>query len=86
MEANLDDTLAEREARYGDFTDHACISQAILHYLMSGRSWAMMRPAHKEALTIIAHKMARIVNGDPNYGDSWHDIAGYATLAEQRCK
>lgn len=30
-----------------------------------------------------AHKQARILNGDPNYADSWHDIAGYATLVEQ---
>jgi len=27
--------------------------------------------------------MARIVNGDSNYIDNWHDIAGYATLVEQ---
>ena len=23
-------------------------------------------------------------NGDPNYADSWHDIAGYAKLVEDR--
>ena len=32
---------------------------------------------------MITNKMARIVNGDPNYIDNWHDIAGYATLVEQ---
>ena len=35
------------------------------------------------ALDMICNKMARIVNGDPNYIDNWHDIAGYATLVEQ---
>lgn len=24
--------------------------------------------------------MKRILNGDPDYHDSWHDIAGYAQL------
>ena len=31
---------------------------------------------------MILHKLARILNGDPNYVDSWHDIAGYAILVE----
>ena len=31
---------------------------------------------------MIANKIGRILNGDPNYPDSWHDIAGYATLIE----
>jgi len=35
---------------------------------------------------MIAHKIARIINGDPNHLDSWHDIAGYATLVEQELK
>lgn len=29
---------------------------------------------------MIFHKIARILNGDPNYADSWVDIAGYAKL------
>jgi hypothetical protein len=29
---------------------------------------------------MILHKIARIVNGDSNYADSWHDIGGYAKL------
>lgn len=33
-------------------------------------------------LEMIAHKIARILNGDPNYADNWHDIAGYATLID----
>jgi len=31
---------------------------------------------------MILHKIARILNGDPEYSDNWHDIAGYATLIE----
>jgi hypothetical protein len=33
---------------------------------------------------MIFHKLARIANGDPNYHDSWHDIAGYAKLVADR--
>jgi hypothetical protein len=38
----------------------------------------------QEALDMICHKIGRIVNGDPNYADSWVDIAGYATLVADR--
>jgi hypothetical protein len=37
-----------------------------------------------EALEMICHKIGRIVNGDPNYADSWIDIAGYAKLVADR--
>jgi hypothetical protein len=37
-----------------------------------------------EALEMIANKIARILNGDPDYADSWTDIAGYATLVAER--
>src|SRR5690606_10084595 len=29
-------------------------------------------------------KIARILIGDPNYADNWHDIQGYAKLVEER--
>jgi hypothetical protein len=38
----------------------------------------------KEALDMIVHKIARILNGNPNVHDHWHDIAGYATLIANR--
>ena len=33
---------------------------------------------------MIAHKLGRIVNGDPYYADSYIDIAGYAKLVGDR--
>jgi hypothetical protein len=33
---------------------------------------------------MIAHMLGRILNGDPDYADSWHDIAGYAQLVADR--
>jgi hypothetical protein len=37
-----------------------------------------------EAMEMIAHKLARIINGDPDYHDNWADIAGYAKLVADR--
>lgn len=43
----------------------------------------IMHSDKKEALEMIMSKMARIINGDPNYKDSWTDIIGYAKLIEK---
>lgn len=37
-----------------------------------------------QSLEMIQHKVARILNGDPDYPDSWIDIAGYAQLVADR--
>ena len=79
-------TLAERGKRYGDFTTHAMITQAIKAVMHATPNWSKLSPDKKEALDMNAHKIGRILNGDPEYADSWHDIAGYAKLAEERCK
>ena len=50
--------------------------------MIDSPNWAALSDDKKEALGMIAHKIARILNGDPEYGDSWHDIAGYAKLVE----
>lgn len=49
-----------------------------------GYGWDRLSAVQKQALTVIADKIARILSGDPNYGDNWHDIQGYAKLAEDR--
>ena len=80
----IDDTLAERGNRYGSFTGHAQITQQIKMSMMLGDKWAYLAHDQAEALDMIAHKIGRILNGDPDYIDSWHDIIGYARLVEQR--
>lgn len=79
---NINDTLSEREKRYGDFHNHAWITQCIKDAMTHDDGWYKLNSSQKEALEMIAHKIGRIINGDPNYADSWHDIAGYATLVE----
>lgn len=76
--------LEERGRRYGPFTDVASTSQTIKEMMKQEEGWAILAPDQKEALEVIAQKIARILNGDPDYADSWVDIAGYAKLVADR--
>lgn len=83
--SSVEATLAERGARYGDFTDHAAIAQSLQDVMRDNPRWHKLTPAKRQALTVIADKIARVLTGDPEYRDNWHDIQGYAKLAEDRC-
>lgn len=82
--SSIDTTLAERGSRYGEFTDHAVITQNIKASMAQGRNWSLLEDDMKEALEMVAHKVGRILNGDPTYIDSWTDIIGYTRLVEKR--
>lgn len=83
---DVDATLAERGSRYGKFIEHANITQYLKDALRRkmGAKWDALADDQKEALEMICHKLGRIVNGDPDYTDSWVDIAGYAKLVADR--
>lgn len=83
MSKSIDTLLAERGKRYGNFAGHAFITQKIKAALQAGCSWHRLSPAQREALEMIAHKLGRIVNGAPEYKDSWTDIIGYTRLVEE---
>ena len=76
---DIQNTLIERGNRYGDFETHAAISQELKDVCCKYEK-GNLTASHREALSMIMHKVGRIINGDPNYDDSWRDIAGYATL------
>ena len=82
----VDKTLEERGSRYGSFVSHARITYELKEAIARGlvEQDKELDFDQREALDMICHKIGRIVNGDPNYADSWHDIAGYATLVEKR--
>jgi hypothetical protein len=80
----IEDTLAERGSRYGDFAKHAAVTQAIKAAMFDCRARESLPPYMVEALEMIAHKLGRIVNGDPFYHDSWHDIIGYTKHVADR--
>ena len=91
--ADVQATLEERGTKYGDWKNHAQISQDIQNAIIKGwfsrgdgQDWNEVPAYMSEALTMIAQKIGRIINGDPYYDDSWQDIAGYATLVVNQLK
>lgn len=81
-----DPLLAARGARYGAFKDNSKISQALKAVMRQEPKWQALDPDMKEALEMIAHKISRILAGDPYYDDSWVDVSGYATRVADRLK
>ena len=79
---DVTETLGLRENRYGEFRNVSATSQWLKDIMRGGASWNGMEHFMQESLDLIAYKLARIVNGDPFYDDSWHDIGGYAKLVE----
>ncbi len=82
---SVDETLEQRGTIYGKFADNAEIAQDLKFRIRRFSNWQAMSPAHRQALDVIMDKTARILTGDPNYADNWHDIQGYAKLAEDAC-
>lgn len=80
----IEATLAERQAQYGCFEDVARTTGKIMEALSEVRTNGLndLPYPHRMALYMIASKMARIVNGDYNHKDGWHDIGGYSKLIE----
>lgn len=81
---DIDAILNERGERYGKFTGHARITQHLKAVMFAHKPRQALDDDMVEALEMIAHKIGRILNGDPLYSDSWRDIAGYAALVADR--
>jgi hypothetical protein len=86
VSTDVTEVLTERGNRYGKFTGHANVTQdlkkVIRHHLKQREK--KLADDQMEALEMIAHKIGRVINGDPDYADSWVDIAGYAKLVSDR--
>lgn len=80
----VQDTLNERGKTHGDFEKQAHTSQVLKNIISDTlvRNNKPLPDYQREALTMIAHKISRILNGNPAEPDHWRDIAGYATLVE----
>ena len=81
--SDIEKTLIERGGRYGEYKEHARITQNIKKALIDSPQWRFLSDDKKECLEMVAHKIGRILNGDPEYADSWHDIIGYIRLVEK---
>ncbi|CAB4120992.1 hypothetical protein UFOVP4_50 [uncultured Caudovirales phage] len=76
----IENILAERAERYGQFERLSTIAQRLKAVMFHYRKREDLSHSQAEALDMIANKLARILNGDADYTDSWDDIAGYAKL------
>lgn len=83
------ETLQSRDTTHGHYPYVAATIQELKQVARTAEARAMqhsqnkkvcMNAAQQEGLEMILHKIGRILNGDPNTADHWHDIAGYATL------
>jgi hypothetical protein len=73
---NVKETLAERGSTHGPYKGNAEIAQRLKRVVREYDSH--LTDQHKEALDMILHKIARVLNGDPLFIDAVRDIAGYA--------
>lgn len=78
--SEVDTILRERGTRYGPFRNHAKITQMLKDVMRSEPGWQRLSYPQKEALEMVAHKIGRMLNGDPTYEDSVVDIIGYTDL------
>ena len=76
----MSDLLDEREKTHGPFMTVACKAQQIKDAVQGGKNWRELDDMQREALQMIASKIARILEGNHDEVDHWRDVAGYAEL------
>lgn len=80
--SDVQSTLKQRGEEYGPFEGHAHVTQEMFG-IFKAHCRRPLTEVQIEGLHMIFHKLGRIANGNPDNSDSWHDIAGYATLVEE---
>ena len=78
--------LAERGKTHGDYSRHASTTQCLKSVMRNTQNWGDLNPSQTEALEMIAHKIGRILSGNPDHIDHWDDISGYATLVADQLR
>lgn len=86
MTTDINVLLAERGKTHGDYEIHALITQdlkrVVTHHVADLDR--KLDDDMAETLDMIAHKIGRIIAGNPAEPDHWRDIAGYAQLVANR--
>ncbi len=81
---SLDETLEERGSVYGDFGGNLYLRQQMMSAIetrykaVNGHS---LSNEQRHLFQDVIAKLARLA-ATPSHLDSWHDLAGYATLIE----
>jgi hypothetical protein len=86
MTTDINALLAKREKTHGNYMMHAVITQNLKRIMRNHIADLDRRLEHdmQETLDMIAHKIGRIIAGNPGEPDHWRDIAGYAQLVANR--
>jgi len=86
MIIELEQTIAQRRGRYGPLIESGEVAMKLEDYLRSLPGWERLAYDQREALAMVMHKISRIMCGDPDYDDSWIDIAGYVQNVVNRLR
>jgi hypothetical protein len=86
MTTDINALLAERGKTHGDYEIHAAITQDLKRTINHNVADLdrKLDDDMAETLDMIAHKIGRIIAGNPAEPDHWRDIAGYAQLVANR--
>jgi hypothetical protein len=79
----IDKLLVEREKTHGPYKVKAKIIQDLKCAMELTEGWDNLNDMQRESLHMIAHKIGRILSGNPNCADHWDDVAGYARLVSK---
>lgn len=78
--AGVRGTLDARGRIYGDYLEQSRTAQTLKDVMRGTPRWQDCDESQRESLEMVATKIARLLHGDPNHLDSWHDITGYSQL------
>lgn len=85
---NVNETLKERGAVYGDYKGGSEFRAEVMKLIMDRCAEVnncSMLSIHIVFIYDIVNKLSRLA-ATPDHIDTWHDIAGYATLVEEVLK
>jgi hypothetical protein len=75
---DIDATLAQRGAQYKD----NWVSYVALKRAAESHKTSALTDKQQYCIDMMLMKISRILQGDPNKADTWHDIEGYAKLGK----
>lgn len=81
--ATINETLKQRGNVHGNYPTSAVFKDRVLSLCTELPNWKKLGAPGRETVRMIVEKLGRIMLGDCEFIDHWHDIAGYATLMEQ---
>ena len=79
----IQDILEERGKDYGSYEVQGGFSRRLKDFFSLAPGYKNLSDCQQDALDMIATKISRILNGNPDKIDSWKDISGFAELIVQ---